>query len=457
MPTALEVHASTKEFLEGKDPGVPYRAGPKDRTPSGNLYRLRYSLENIVGNSSGGSQNYGPMAGSNDLLYHYYRKEWGEVEEILDAWEEYSKLNYLTAEVFCCNIYIAFITTGVLVAAQVAHKVGRHNLCTALLNHARTGAVLSALSSGWRKNDGGFKGYPVMMCGSRSFSGNIRYELTGNTFASQALDYWTGMAEPPVGSMEQHIQTFAGNKNIWHATDLERATLKAIIRGDMNMEDLHNCIAWLEEGPGFSADAAIIRTTEMVGFFLLGNSINTGSTSYMPGKAWYANGAPRPRWGQDAHYGIWTVDYPRRVWGGQLKGELTANGYRVQREKVHRKRIGDYPPHSWFDERRPEGQNNVDGWLEMPFKGDIELDLRVGKSGIKLAYPGGGPPPPPPPNGGGWHTIHADSYLKFTDSAAAAALATINGGSNHFEVSQVACEPSELAKVQRELTKIVGD
>ena len=65
-------------------------------------------------------------------------------------------------------------------------------------------------------------------------------------------------------------------------------------------------------------------------------------------------------------------------------------------------------------------------------------------------------PPPPPPNGGGWYSIHADSYLKFTNATAAAALATINGGSNHFEVSQVALGPTELAAVQRELTKIVG-
>ena len=67
------------------------------------------------------------------------------------------------------------------------------------------------------------------------------------------------------------------------------------------------------------------------------------------------------------------------------------------------------------------------------------------------------PPPPPPGGGGGWHSIVTDNaHLKFTNPMAKAALAVINSGDNHFPVSEVALGPSELAALQRQLTRIVG-
>ena len=400
MPTALEVHSSLRDFLAGRDPGVAYRAGPDDRDHNGNRFRLRYDGFNIVGNSSGGSQNYGPMAGSNAVVYHYHRQNWSEVDKILDAWAVYATLNWLTNEVYSCNIYRAFITLGVLAAANVAEKRGRHALAADLRKHPRTGAVLTALASGWRPNNKKFGGYPCLVCGGRSFSGRIMYELSGNTFGSAEVAYWTGMDQPPEKAMEFAIQKFAKKQNIWGATTHERDTLSNIIRNRLTPTRLADCVKWLRDGPGFAADAAVIRTDEMVAFVTF-NSKNVGSTNWLPGKAWYANGAPKKanRWGIPPDSGVCTVDFPGRIWGGQVAGEILDGYtlYRAQRITVNKKRIGVYEPFSWYNELLPEGQRHISGWAEMPLKGNLLLDLRVGKAGVSVVYPDGEPPPPPPP------------------------------------------------------------
>jgi len=396
--TALEVHSSRKKFFAGQDPGVEYRAGP------GDPYPVRYDGQNIVGNKPAGSQNYGPMAGANALVHWENKGNRGKVNEILDAWEGYARLDYLTTEWACCNIYIAFISMGVTTAADMAAKVGRKDLAEALWKHTRTGAVLSALSAGWKSNPGpgGFGGHPVTMCGSRSFSGRIMYELSCDTFACSALAYYTGMDPVPATSMEKAQQQYFKIQNIWGATSEVRAVLKRMILNQYTDTDLELCIAMLRDGPGFAADAAIIRTSNMVAWCNL-SSVNTGSTSYIPAKAWYAGTAPKSRWGIPLNHGVCTVDYPRRAWGGRVVGEFVDGGYRAQRVTVHSKRrppkdsVWRYQPNSWFDETKPEGQNNRPGWSSLALTGDLRLDLRVGRSGVQLVYPDGEPPPPPPP------------------------------------------------------------
>jgi len=416
MPTALEVHSSRKDFFVGKDPGVAYRAGP------GDPYPVRYDGENIVGHSKGGSQNYGPMAGANALVHWENKGNRGKVNEILDAWGEYAKLDYLTTEWACCNIYIAFISMGVMTAADMAAKVGRKDLAESLWKHTRTGAVLSALSAGWKPNPGpkGFGGHPVTMCGSRSFSGRIMYELSCDTFACSALAYYTGMDPVPATSMEKAQQQYFKIQNIWGATSEARAVLKRVILNQYSEADLDLCIAWLNDGPGFAADAAIIRTTNMVAWCNL-SSVNTGSTSYIPAKAWYAGTAPESRWGIPKNHGVCTVDYPRRAWGGRVVGELVDGGYRAQRVTVHPKRrppkdsVWRYQPNSWFDETKPEGENNRPGWSSLAFAGDPRLDLRVGRAGVQLVYPDGvEPPPPPPPDQVDMLELLAPSSVPFT-------------------------------------------
>jgi hypothetical protein len=61
-------------------------------------------------------------------------------------------------------------------------------------------------------------------------------------------------------------------------------------------------------------------------------------------------------------------------------------------------------------------------------------------------------PPPPPPSDGGWDTVVMDNaHLKFTGEDAEKALADINAGENHIDVSKVAFLPEDLAQLKRKL------
>lgn len=459
MPSASQIAEAVVDFLEHRDPGPEYRAGPGEG-------RWHYDPINIVGNTSSGSQNWGPMLGGNALLHWHNKKNWKRVNEILDAWAEYAKLDLLTSEFATSNIYLFWILYWINIAYVVALMMGRPALAASLLLHLRSARVLMALSSGWRKNPSGFDGYPCCMTGARSWNTPVRYMVTTSSFGSGELSRGIGLF-PSRGN--DQLAKWSKRSNVAGSTAIDREVLAHIVHNRLTKERLALCLQWLREGPGFKANASIIRTSEMVAW-CNETTINTGSTSYMMAKAWYSKDRPsyydRHKWVKDKNSAWVTVDPPGRTKGAKCQGRITASGYEAQRMGPRKWKNGFVTmAESWFDELKGK---EVPGWRkQLEFHGELKLHLRVGKHGIAVVYPDGdvvAPPPPPddgteepppPPGGPGWHTIKtAPAHLKFTNAAAEAAEGVLGSGGNHIQVSKVALEPAQAAQVLADLKRI---
>jgi hypothetical protein len=322
----------------------------------------------------------------------------------------------------------------------------------------RTNRVLSALSAGWKKSPDGFKAYPVQMCGARSWNEPYKYLITGNTFAAAELSGSLGFLGY---NPNKRLMDWARHADVSGFYNGERAVLSALIHNAFTAEDVQQSVRWLRDGPGFHADARIIRTDKMVAW-CNETTCNTGSTSYMMAHAWFANPADRPayyarhKWVRDKHHAWVTIDPPGRSKGAQGRGYVQDGTYYAQRTTARRwKNNFVTMPNSWFDEL---SGREVPGWRsQLRLAGNRVYDIAVGRGGVVPVGGGNEPPVDPPPNpGGGWHTVKVDrGYLKFNDATALKAIETIEGGNNHVSITQVALEPADLSKLLVELKRIM--
>ena len=260
MPTALEYAEATLDFLDGKDPGPEYRT--------------KYNNTNIVGYQPAGSQNIPLVQARNALIYNRVRKM--SNIGLLDAWEEYAKLNFMTTETFSCNIYAAWILESIQVA-HAAAEYYQHPAEAGLRNHLQTAMALAALASGWKENTAGFDGYPCVITGARSWNGPARYMTSASSF-------WSGwMQHQLFGTSDRFYNGLARLFNYKIPFVGNVSPFLKIVDKQYTDWDLELMQSILDVGPKPGIFAKIIRTDKSV-FFGCETSVNTGSTCFLPAK-----------------------------------------------------------------------------------------------------------------------------------------------------------------------------
>jgi len=435
MPTALDFADATKDFFKGEDPGPEYRT--------------KYDANNVVGNQRSGSQNIPLVQARNALVYHQYRGNTSAVIDILDAWEEYAKLPFMTSETFSCNIYMAWILESIQVAHAAARKHA-HQAHSGLNRHLLTAMSLLSFASGWKRNMEGFDGYPCVMTGARSWNGPHRYMVSASSFGSGWLAAQLLLSKP--GWFYNGLKSVFG-----YVMPIDTVTpYYGVVRNTFTESDIQYLQTNLDLGPRSSVSATVVRTDQSV-FWGNHNSINTGSTCFLPGKGWTIGENPCEghMWSPDKSSMWLSVDRPARKWGGTVNGKLTLGDkgllYEATRVASHKDR--EYPPNTYWDELK---QQDVSGWRSISVPGVPKWVLSITPSGYKIYQPGDTVVVPPLPDSGGWHTIETDkAFLKFTNAEAAEALRIINDGGNHLPIHKVALLPNELHQVKLLLEDIL--
>lgn len=348
--------------------------------------RSAYNPDTVIVFGGGRSQNIGCNHAANAVVWgHHYDQ--AEMHRAFDAWLGYAQFPFMAAETFSDHIYCPWIIASIAVTRGVAEKVGRQDVADALLPHLKTFRCLAALSSGWERHVDGatyLRGYPVQMCGARSFAshrdghGNRRdaqgrpnrpwdWMVSRGSFASYQL---MRHLLYPVGATEDSraLYRLTGNRNPYGTTESERRTLRRICRGRAKTKHYERAVRWVNEGPEFAIPARIVRTDKAVAWVNM-RSVSPGSTSFKYAKIWYAERRPRNsywdthHWDTDPRIGWVAVDPSMRTQGRSGVAELDGKTIRAQR------RTGD-----WFDTRTEEF---VPGWFEVKIPGEIQLQVRV--------------------------------------------------------------------------------
>ena len=386
--------------------------------------------------------------------------------------ENYLALPWMDREPGSRNAYSELIYEGVECFYCTAHFLGMDSVATMAMDWLQATMVATALGAEPDIPDGNWAGPYITLCGARS--GASKKGPSGQRWDAAGIPYSPWFFEDhPLSNrlgwlLGERAHAFVRDLHIGYERQGWVGSIKAhyggafaglvtkLVAGGWDDQALHllNRIA----PPRIQLD--FIRGRDGAAT-VAGPSINYGSTSMMYGLAAWKR--PRTNWQGYQMAKHWRM--PNLTWllldnpafrQQDKEGRYATVEIREDMEMA----LGHRDDKKAWHEETVKMQYYPSGkGMPLPMN-DRYWWVAWSPAGARLVgedTPPPPPPPPPPPNGGsGWHTISACVDLKFTDMMAEAALAAIQGGSNHFPVSEAAAMPIVLDKIEQELVKITG-
>ena len=310
VASALETAKKLPDAIRGKEVGKDYRDD--------------YDSHDLVGP---GSQNIPLLSAANDYWYWHHRNL-PKAHDVLDAWERYSYLHFMTSETYSPFVYGYWIIGSILTVAFGARKLQRYDVADRLYGIVRTAYALWALGCSGDDWSGNHPGKAVTWAGSRGWVtvkdryGGDYYDDNGvlnqpdnidwcfaTNFLAAALEW-----KAPVKWLKDLVMAMASvyADDPWGITAIERAALREVglARYTLPEQAFKDVIAMLEAAPVKPAiPCRIIQTDRFTGF-VANQSISPGSTSFLYGRFWFPAGRPPGRWWD----GIWPGVDDRAGW-----------------------------------------------------------------------------------------------------------------------------------------------
>lgn len=394
-----------------------------------------------------------------------------DLSQHLDRVERYLALPWMDREPGSRNAYSELITEGVECYYAAATKTGRDALAMAAKSWLDATYAAVALGAYPGVPDGNWTGPYITLTGARS--GASRKGPDGKRW------YEDGVPRPP-WFFEDHplsnrLGVLLGAQPHAFVKDLYEGYKRLFgvdVRASFGPEFRKMCrdlvggqwnpmaLTALRGIPGPRIPFSFLRASNGAAT-VAHTAIQYGSTSMMYALAAWDEApsgsinALARRWGQP-HLTMLLLDNPKfrtqpmdgRAAHASLHHQ-SSDGYKVVGIRQDKQA---YDEHRNDMVHRPQGKS-----MPLPSKDPRWLVLWNKDGAVEILNEDGPPPPPPPPGGGnGWHTVLVNkAHLKFTNSTAREALSSINGGSNHVSVSQVALLPEDLAALTAALRRIV--